>query len=92
MTSEQSSTEDMTVAITSELPPPEEPKRKDKKWRKHPRKGALTKRPPPRPYKRLADDKLELRVQKLTARMDRAKRQVRKPVGKDGKLTVHVRL
>lgn len=75
MESEQQ--QDMMVAISSELPPPEEPKRKDKKWRKHPRKGALTKRPPPRPYKRLEEPKLELRIQKLTARMERAKRQVR---------------
>ena len=52
-----------TVAMSSELPPPTEPKRKDKKWRTHPRKGALTKRGPPRPYKRLPEETLQLRIQ-----------------------------
>ena len=64
------------VAIASELPPPAEPVRKDKRWRKHPRPGALTKRPPPRPHKRVPTDVLQERVKKLTARMERAKKQV----------------
>lgn len=64
------------VGLSSELPQPEEPKRVDKKWRTHPRKGALTKRGPPRPYKRLPGDTLDLRIQKLTKRMEKAKRQV----------------
>jgi hypothetical protein len=65
-----------TVAMSSELPPPTEPKRKDKKWRTHPRKGALTKRGPPRPYKRLPEETLQLRIQRLTTRLEKAKRQV----------------
>lgn len=64
------------VAIASELPPPSEPTRKDKKWRKHPRPGALTKRPPPRPHKRVPDETLRERIKKLTTRMERAKKQV----------------
>jgi hypothetical protein len=64
------------VAIGTELPPPTEPQRKDKKWRKHPRPGALTKRGPPRPYRRLPEDTLTSRIRKLTARMEHAKQQV----------------
>jgi hypothetical protein len=71
-----STAEQDLVAITSELPPPAEPKRKDKKWRTHPRKGALTKRGPPRPYRRLPEETLLARIQKLTARLERAKTQV----------------
>ena len=67
------------VAIASELPPPSEPVRKDKKWRKHPRPGALTKRPPPRPHKRIPDETLRERIKKLTSRMDRARKQVSRP-------------
>jgi hypothetical protein len=80
------------VAIAAELPPPTEPKRKDKKWRKHPRKGALTKRPPPRPYKRLPEEKLQLRVQKLVGRMERAKRQVRFSKKRNGNVRLTVRV
>lgn len=65
------------VAMSSELPPPKEPVRKDKKHRVHPRPGALTKRPPPRPYKKLPQETLCERIRKLTARMERAKKQVR---------------
>lgn len=64
-----------SALATTELPPPPEPKRKDKKHRPHPRKGALTRRGPPRPYRRLAEDTLKARVQKLTTRMERAKTQ-----------------
>lgn len=66
------------IGITAELPPPEEPKRKDKKWRPHPRKGALTKRGPPRPYRRISEEVLATRIQKLTTRMERAKKQVKR--------------
>lgn len=64
------------VAMSSELPPPQEPVRKDKKHRVHPRPGALTKRPPPRPYKKLSQEVLCERIKKLTGRMERAKNQV----------------
>lgn len=67
------------VGITAELPPPTEPKRKDKKWRPHPRPKALTKRGPPRPHRRLPEETLASRIQKLTARMERARQQVGLP-------------
>jgi hypothetical protein len=69
------------VAIEAELPPPTEPKRKDKKWRPHPREGAQTRRGPPRPYRRVAEDVLSTRIQKLTTRMERAKKQVIRQMG-----------
>ncbi len=65
-----------SVAISSEVPPPQEPVRKDKKHRVHPRPGALTKRPPPRPYKKISQETLCDRIKKLSARMERAKTQV----------------
>ena len=71
-----STTNPDVVGMSSELPPPQEPVRKDKKHRVHPRPGALTKRPPPRPYKKLAQDVLDERIKKLTKRMERAKTQV----------------
>jgi hypothetical protein len=49
--------------------------RKDKKWRRHPRPGAKSKRGPPRPYRRLEQAVLDNRITKLTARMDKAKAQ-----------------
>jgi hypothetical protein len=72
------------VAITAELPPPTEPKRKDKKWRPHPRPGALTRRGPSRPHRRLPEDTLTSRILKLTARMERSKTQVLPPTLPDG--------
>lgn len=68
-----------SVAISSEVPPPQDPVRKDKKHRVHPRPGALTKRPPPRPYKKIAQETLCDRIKKLSARMERAKNQVANP-------------
>lgn len=64
------------VGIATELPPPPEPKRKDKKWRQHPRPGALSKRGPPRPHRRLTEEVLSSRIRKLTARLEHAKEQV----------------
>ena len=72
----QATPDELAALSSTELPqPPIEPKRKDKKWRPHPRKGALTRRGPPRPYKRVAEGVLHSRIQKLTARMERAKAQ-----------------
>ena len=76
MTATAPEAEQVLAAMTSVLPAPEEPKRKDKKWRTHPRKGALTRRGPPRPYRRLAEETLHVRIQKLTTRLERAKSQV----------------
>lgn len=66
---------DMHLELSTELAPPPEPKRRDKKWRRHPRPGALTKRGPRRPYRRLPEDKLGARIQKLTDRLEKAKQQ-----------------
>jgi hypothetical protein len=63
------------LALASELNPPPQPVRKDKKWRRNPRPGARTKRGPPRPYRRLEQAVLDNRITKLTARMDKAKAQ-----------------
>lgn len=68
-------TTDLAVDISTEIEPPPEPKRKDKKWRKHPRPGALTKRGPARPYRRLPEETLHLRIKKLTERMTKARKQ-----------------
>ena len=68
-------TGDHDLALATELNPPPAPVRKDKKWRRHPRTGAQTKRGPPRPYRRLAPEILDTRITKLTARLDRAKKQ-----------------
>jgi len=63
------------LALAAELNPPPQPVRKDKKFRKHPRPSAKTKRGPPRPYRRLEEGVLNNRITKLTARMDKAKAQ-----------------
>jgi hypothetical protein len=70
------STTEHDLALATEMQPPPEPKRRDKKWRTHPRPNSLTRRGPPRPYKRLPEDVLNTRISKLTARLDRAKKQV----------------
>lgn len=64
------------VAMSNELPQPQDPVRKDKKHRVHPRPGALSKRPPPRPYKKIPQETLCERIRKLSTRMERAKKQV----------------
>ena len=68
---------EMDLELSAEMNPPKEIKRRDKKWRRHPRPGALTKRGPPRPHRRLSEDILKSRISKLTARVEKAKRQVR---------------
>jgi len=71
---------EMDLELSSEINPPTEVKRRDKKWRRHPRPGARTKRGPPRPHKRLSEDILKTRIGKLTSRVEKAKRQVRAAV------------
>lgn len=66
---------DLAVEVSAELEPPPEPKRRDKKWRKHPRPGAQTKRGPPRPYRRISEETLNLRIKKLTDRMEKVRKQ-----------------
>jgi hypothetical protein len=68
------------IELASEtLPPPPEPKKKDKRWRQpHPRAGAQTKRGPPRPYRRVPGELLDTRVAKMTKRIERLKKQVGK--------------
>lgn len=72
---DMTTTGDHDLALATELNPPPAPVRKDKKWRRHPRPNALTKRGPPRPYRRLEVEVLDTRISKLTARLDRAKKQ-----------------
>jgi hypothetical protein len=67
---------DMDLELSTEVDPPIEPKRKDKKWRKYPRPGALKKRGPPRPYKRIPEEVLNSRIKKLTTRVETAKQKV----------------
>lgn len=69
------STTQHDLELASEHDPPPQPVRKDKKWRPHPRPRAQTKRGPPRPYRRLPAETLNLRITKLTARIDRARKQ-----------------
>ena len=58
------------------LPPAPEPKKRDKKWRHpHPRPGALKKKGPPRPYKRVEGEVLDSRIEKMTKRIERLKQQ-----------------
>jgi hypothetical protein len=66
---------DLAVEVSAELEPPPEPKRRDKKWRKHPRPGAQTRRGPPRPYRRLPEETLGVRIKKLTDRMEKTRKQ-----------------
>lgn len=66
---------DLAIEVSAELEPPPEPKRRDKKWRKHPRPGAQTKRGPPRPYRKIPEETLNLRIKKLTDRMERVRKQ-----------------
>jgi hypothetical protein len=66
---------DLAIDVSTELDPPPEPKRRDKKWRKHPRPGAQTRRGPPRPYRRLPEETLAVRIKKLTDRMEKARKQ-----------------
>jgi hypothetical protein len=61
---------------TAALPPAPEPKKRDKKWRHpHPRPGAQKKRGPARPYKRIEAEVLDVRIGKMTTRIERLKRQ-----------------
>lgn len=69
------STSQHDLEIASEHNPPPQPVRKDKKWRPHPRPRAQTKRGPPRPYRRIPVETLNTRIAKLTARIDRARKQ-----------------
>jgi hypothetical protein len=65
----------LAIDVSNELEPPPEVKRKDKKWRTHPRPGSKTKRGPPRPHRRIPEDVLNLRIKKLTERMEKARKQ-----------------
>ncbi len=63
----------MAVSLEEPVKPASKPPRKSAP--RGVRKGALTKRGPPRPHKRLEDDVIASRIQKLTVRMDKAKAQ-----------------
>lgn len=67
----------MTEELSAELAPPPESKSKQKRAKKDPASQKTPgKRGQPRPYRKLADDILTMRVTKLTARLERAKKQV----------------
>jgi hypothetical protein len=66
---------DLAIDVSAELDPPPEPKSREKKWRKHPRPGAQTKRGPPRPYRRISEETLNTRIKKLTDRMEKNRKQ-----------------
>jgi len=59
---------DIAVAIAPEVVPTGEKKKKT-------RSAPGTKRPPARPYKKISKDVLETRIAKLTARVQKTKRQ-----------------
>lgn len=67
----------IALALTAELEPAPERKRQSKKGS---RAGLTTepklKRGPPRPHRRLPDDVLTMRVDRLRKRLERARKQV----------------
>lgn len=64
------------LALSSELEPPPEPKSKSKKSRADPTNAPKLKRGPPRPHRRLPEDVLTTRVDRLRKRLERARKQV----------------
>ena len=66
----------ITLALSAELEPPPVPKSKSKKNRANPSSAPKLKRGPPRPHRRLADDVLTTRVERLKKRLERARKQV----------------
>lgn len=67
----------MTEELSAELAPQPEPKSKPKRAKKDSNgQKPASKRGQPRPYRKLPDDILTLRVTKLTARLERVKKQV----------------
>lgn len=67
----------MTAELTAELNAPPEPKSRQKRAKKDPATGqrVVGKRGPARPYRKLPDELLTLRVTKLTSRLERVKKQ-----------------
>lgn len=66
----------ITLPLSAELEPPPVPKSKSKKNRANPSSAPKLKRGPPRPHRRLADDVLTTRVERLKKRLERARKQV----------------
>lgn len=68
----------MIAELTAELAAPEVPQGKAKRARKDPgtNQKSSTKRGQPRPYKKISDELLAIRVAKLTTRLERVKKQV----------------
>lgn len=68
----------MTEELSAELNAPVETKPKQKRARKDPATGQKPpgKRGPARPYRKIGDELLALRVTKLTSRLERVKKQV----------------
>jgi hypothetical protein len=66
----------LSLALSAELEPPPEPKSKAKKNKSSPSSAPKLKRGPPRPHRRLPDDVLTTRVERLRKRLERARKQV----------------
>lgn len=67
---------EMDLQLHMELNPPPQFVRKDKKWRPHPRPGALTRRGPRRPYRRVPAQKIDDRIQYWKDVLDASKQKV----------------
>jgi hypothetical protein len=74
---------EFNTEITAEMQPPAEqkPTKKRKNAEGKPAQGG--KRGQPRPYRKLNDEILTTRISKLTARLERAKKQVRESVQRE---------
>jgi hypothetical protein len=67
----------MSVEMSAEMAPAPEPKQKQKRSKRDPSNPKQPgKRGQPRPYRKLSDDLLTMRVTKLTSRLERVKKQV----------------
>lgn len=67
----------MSVELSAELAPVPETKQKRPRAKKDPTNPKqISKRGQARPYKKISDDLLTLRVTKLTSRLERVKKQV----------------
>ena len=76
MTTTTTGVSESALELAAEMNPPIERKSKEKRWRPFPRPNALKKKGPSRPYKRLAVEILNVRIQKLGDRLEKSKKQV----------------
>jgi hypothetical protein len=62
---------EIAVAMATEIEPPVQPKSRNKAFPP----GTLRKKGAPRPYRRVSEEVLATRIEKLTERLERAKKQ-----------------